>query len=85
MLRPHTLLVLHFILFCIFRAAQIRQGKTQSVDNGHIPLSRTATQHGRIWAAPFGQDDKRPSALLRSLALASASPARLASDRFSSC
>jgi hypothetical protein len=52
-----------------------------------LPLPRTATPHGRIWVIPFGQDDKRPSALLRSLALASVSPAltRLAIDRISSC
>ncbi len=37
--------------------------------------------------APFGQGDKRPSALLHSFALAMASPAlvRLAAERFSSC
>ena len=52
-----------------------------------LPLPRTATPHWRIWTAPFGQDDTRPSALMRSLALARASPAfaRLASGRVSSC
>ena len=80
-------LVPRITLFCEFRAAQIRQGKAQAEGNGRFPLPRTATPHWRIWAAPFGQDDKRPSALLRSFALASASPAfaRLASGRLSPC
>ena len=50
-----------------------------------VPLPRTVTRHWRIWGAPFGQGEKRPSALLRALELATASPApaRLAADRFS--
>ena len=81
------IVVPRFTLFCEFRAVQIRQGKAQVEGNGPLPLPRTATPHWRIWTAPFGQDDKRPSALLRSLALARASPAlaRLASGRLLSC
>jgi hypothetical protein len=51
------------------------------------PFPRTATPQWRNWMAPFGQDDKRPSALLHSFSLAMVSPAlvRLAAERFSSC
>ena len=69
-----------------FRAIQMRQCKTQSAGNGE-PFPRTATPQWRIWLAPVEQGDKRSSALLHSLALATASAAlvRLASERFSSC
>ncbi len=69
-----------------FRATQMRQCKTQSAGNGK-PFPRTATPQWRIWVAPFGQGDKRPSALLHSFELAMASPTlvRLAAERFSSC
>ncbi len=41
----------------------------------------------RLWVAPVGQGDERPSALLHSFELATASPAlvHLAAKRFSSC
>ena len=66
-----------------FRATPIGQGKAQSAGNG-MPFPRTATRHWPIGAAPCGPAGKRPSALLHSFELASASPAlaRLASDRF---
>jgi hypothetical protein len=69
-----------------FRATHMRQCKTQSAGNGK-PFSWTATPHWCMWVAPFGQDDKRSSALLHSFALATASPVlvRLAAKRFSSC
>ncbi len=68
-----------------YRVPQMRQCKAQSAGNG-MPFSRTATPQWRIWGAPFGQGEKRPSALLCSLELATASPAlaRLAASRFSS-
>ena len=64
----------------------MRQCKTQFAGNGK-PFSRTATPQLRIWMAPTGQGDKRPSALLHSfeLAMASAALVRLASECFSSC
>ena len=67
------------------RVRQIDQGKAQSAGNGK-PFPRTATPQWRICLAPVGQGDKRPSALLHSLALAMASAVlvRLASERFSS-
>ena len=67
-----------------FRATQIVQDKAQSAGNGPKPFSRTAKPYRAIWVAPFGPARKRPSALLRSLELAMASPAlaRLTADRF---
>lgn len=55
-------------------------------ENGE-PFSGTATPQWRIWAGPFGRDQKRSYALLHSFALATASPGlvRLGSERFSSC
>ncbi|MEN8131660.1 MAG: hypothetical protein ABFS45_16015, partial [Pseudomonadota bacterium] len=46
-----------------YRAPQMRQCKARSAGNG-MPFSRTATPQWRIWGAPFGRGEKRPSALL---------------------
>ena len=80
------MLVLRQHCIDVIRATQMRQCKAQSAENGK-PFSRTATPQWRIWVAPFGQGDKRSSALLHSFALATASPAlvRLAAKRFSPC
>jgi hypothetical protein len=77
-------LVLRQLCIDVFRATQMRQCKAQGMVR---PVSRTATPQWRIWLVPFGQDEKRSSALLHSFALAMASPAlaRLATKRFSSC
>ena len=72
------------------RAPQSGQGKAQSAVNG-MPFVKTAPTvgalgdaHWPIWGAPFGPARKQPSALLRSLELATTSPAvaRLAADCF---
>ena len=88
MSNPRSLsdLVLQQLCIAGFRATQLRQCKAQSAGNGQ-PLPRTATPQRRNWVAPVGQDDKRSSAVLHSLALATASAAllRLAAKRFSSC
>ncbi len=75
----------HLILQFQSRPNTSRQGAVRR--EWPFPLPRTATLHWRIWTAPFGQDDKQPPALLRSLALGRASPsfARLASGCLSSC
>ena len=65
------------------RAHSSGQGKAQSAGNG-MPFPRAATPHWPFEWAPFGRADKRSSALLYSLELATASPSvvRLAADRF---
>ncbi len=77
-------LVLHQADIDGFRATKIRQCKTQSAGNGQSKDCNTAMAP---WVTPFGQGNKRPSALLHSFELAMASPAlvRLAAERFSSC
>ena len=66
------------------RATPSGQGKAQLAGNGK-PFPRAATPHWPLGMAPAGPDDKRPSGVLRSLALATASAARarLPADRFS--
>jgi len=78
------LLVLLQCDIAVGRAHPIGQGKALPAENG-MPFSRAATPHWPIGWAPFGRVDKRPSALLCSLELATVSPAvaRLAADHFS--
>ena len=69
-----------------FRVTQLRQCKARSAGNGR-PLPRTVTPQWRSRVTPIGQGDKRPSAVLHSLALAMASSAvvRLTAERLSRC
>jgi len=65
----------------------LKQSKARRSHAAIVVLLQVAvTLHWAVSVAPFGRDEKRPSAALRSLALATASPAltRLAYDRFSS-
>jgi hypothetical protein len=86
---PFRLLWISTSFHLILRTSELPKCvKARSSPQGMArPLPMTATLQWRIWEAPVGQDDKRLSALLRSLELASASPAlaRLSSGRLSSC
>jgi len=78
-----SILVPHFTLFFALRASQTRHGKARRAGS-HSIAKRCNAALARL-GAPFGRDEKRPTAVLRELERGLAIPAlaRLAAGHLS--